>query len=71
MVRESGYLREAAVSDKIHAQLTQTQMELRTQMQELSAATGVSVDAAVQQYAAQAAAPETMSAAASSIEGVC
>lgn len=68
-VRESGYLREAVVSDKLHSQLTQTQMELRAQMRELSASTGVTLDAAVRQYAAQAA-PDAPAAGAS-IEGVC
>lgn len=58
IIRESGYAREAVVSEKIHAQLTQTQMELRQQMQDLSASTGMTLEAAAQQYAAQAAPPE-------------
>lgn len=58
IIRESGYTREAVVSEKIHAQLTQTQMELRQQMQDLSASTGMTLEAAAQQYAAQAAPPE-------------
>ena len=70
-VRESGYMREAVVSDKIHTQLTQTQIELRTQMQQLSASTGMSLDAAVQQYTAAAAAPaEAASAAGAGVEGM-
>ena len=58
IIRESGYTREAVVSEKIHAQLTQTQMELRQQMQDLSASTGMTLEAVAQQYAAQAAPPE-------------
>ena len=57
MIRESGYLREAVVSDRMAAQLTATQMELRQQAQELAAATSASLETAVQQYAAVEAAP--------------
>lgn len=54
MVRESGYLREAEISDRLAAHLTATQMELRQQAQDLAAATSASLEAAVQQYAAAA-----------------
>ena len=62
MVRESGYLREAEVSDRLAAHLTATQMELRQQAQSLTASTTASVEAAAQQYAAAGA-----SAAASAV----
>ena len=57
MMRESGYLREAEISDRLATQLTATQMELRQQAQDLAAAASSSVEAAVQQYAAVEAAP--------------
>ena len=37
MIRESGYLREAEISDRLATQLTATQMELRQQFQDLAA----------------------------------
>lgn len=52
MFRESGYLREAEISDRLAAHLTATQMELRQQAQDLAAATTTSVESAAQQYAA-------------------
>lgn len=57
MIRESGYLREAEISDRLATHLTATQMELRQQAQELVAATSASLETAVQQYAAVEAAP--------------
>lgn len=57
MIRESGYLREAEISDRLATHLTATQMELRQQAQELAAATSASLETAVQQYAAVEAAP--------------
>lgn len=50
MIRESGYMREAEVSDRLATHLTATQMELRQQAQELTAATTASMESAVQQY---------------------
>lgn len=55
MMRESGYLREAEVSDRLAAHLTATQMELRQQAQSLAASTTTSVEAVAQQYVAVAA----------------
>lgn len=52
MIRESGYLREAEISDRLATQLTATQMELRQQFQDLPASTTASMETAVQQYAA-------------------
>lgn len=63
MIRESGYLREADIADRLATQLTQTQMELRSQAQSLSAASAASLESAVQQYA-DAAAGANMEAAA-------
>lgn len=68
MIRESGYSREAEVSNRLAAQLTATQIELRQQAQELSASVTATVEAtahAAQQYtatsAAAAAAPAEIS----------
>ena len=54
IIRESGYMREAEISDRLASQLTATQMELRQQAQDLVAATSASLEAAVQQYTASA-----------------
>lgn len=54
-LRESGYLREAAVSGRLHAQLTASQLELRQQAQQLQSA--ANLDGTVRQYAAAAEAP--------------
>ena len=54
MIRESGYMREAEISDRLATQLTATQMELRQQAQDLSAAASASLEAAVQHYTAAA-----------------
>lgn len=55
MIRESGYIREAEIDNRLQSQLAETRMELRAQAQALSGALEPSVDAAVQQYAAQTA----------------
>ena len=65
MIRESGYMKEAEVSDRLASHLTATQMELRQQAQEVAAATTTSVESAVQQYtstAASASAPVAVEA---------
>ncbi|RKI65622.1 hypothetical protein D7V91_13985 [bacterium 1xD42-67] len=54
MIRESGYLREAEVDDKVQSQLSAAKLALRDQMQELSDRFQPSVEDAVQQYAASA-----------------
>jgi len=64
--RESGYLREAHLDNQLQDQLSAAKLELREQMQELSASVHMSVDAAAQQYAA-AASPEASSAPAPEI----
>ena len=52
-IRESGYIREAEMDNRTQEQLSAARLELRNQLQELTAATtGVSAAAAVQQYAA-------------------
>lgn len=63
MIRESGYMREANIADRLATQLTETQMELRSQAQSLSAASAASLESAVQQYT-DAAAGANMEAAA-------
>lgn len=57
MIRESGYLREADVDNRLQDQLQATRMEMRRQMEDLSAETQTAVDAAVQQYASASAQP--------------
>ncbi len=52
-LRESGYLREAEIDNRLQAQLTATEMELRQQTQELAESFISSQDAAIRQYAAQ------------------
>ena len=54
MIRESGYMREAEISDRLATQLTATQMEMRQQAQQLASSMTASVEAAAQQYAAAA-----------------
>lgn len=65
-IRESGYIREAEMDNRTQEQLSAARLELRTQLQELSASTaGVSTGVAAQQYAAAqavAAAPEIAAA---------
>lgn len=57
-IRESGYLREAAVDNRLQDQLSAAKMELREQMRELSQSVQPSVESAVQQYAAAAVQPD-------------
>lgn len=57
MIRESGYLREADVDNRLQDQLQASRMEMRQQMADLSAGQQTAVDAAVQQYAAASAQP--------------
>lgn len=64
MIRESGYLREAQVSDRLATQLTATQMELRQQAQQLANAMSTSAESAAQQYTATASAAVSAEAAA-------
>ena len=59
MVRESGYIREAEIDNRMQAQLSTTRMELQKQAQDLAASLQPSADAVAQQYAAgSAVAPE-------------
>lgn len=71
-IRESGYLRECEIDNRLQNQLDQTRTELRLQMQQLSSAVAgsVSPEAVARQYAAQsgAAAPITGDTASVSIE---
>ena len=55
VIRESGYLREAEIDNRLQAQLAQTRLELRAQAEKLAERAAPSVEAAVQQYAAAAA----------------
>lgn len=69
MIRESGYLREADISDRLAVQLTATQMELRQQAQQLANTTAASVETAAQLYTAAASAEAAAPAAGLSVEG--
>ena len=52
-IRESGYIREAEMDNRTQEQLSAAKLELRNQLQELTAATaGVPAGVAAQQYAA-------------------
>ena len=57
ILRESGYMREAAVDNRIQDQLQASRMELRQQLTGLTEQTQSTVDAAIQQYASAAAEP--------------
>ena len=48
MIRESGYLREAEVDNRLQDQLQASRMEMRQQMADLSAGTQTAVDASAQ-----------------------
>lgn len=62
-IRESGYIREAEVDNRMQAHLAATRMELQKQAQDLSASLQPSAEAVAQQYAASgAAAPESPAA---------
>ena len=66
MIRETGYLREAEIDKRFGAFATQTQMELRRQVQAIVPGPSVSPEAAALQYtatAAQAPAPAPAPAA--------
>ena len=57
IIRESGYLREAAVDNRMQDHIAASKQEMRAQMEQLTAQTQTAVDAAVQQYAAASAEP--------------
>ena len=57
IIRESGYLREAEVDNRMQDHIAASKQELRDQMRQLSQQTQSQVDAAVQQYAASSAQP--------------
>lgn len=56
MIRESGYIREAEIDNRMQAQLSAARMELQKQAQDLTASLQPSADAVAQQYAAGSAA---------------
>lgn len=62
-IRESGYIREAEVDNRMQAHLAATRMELQKQARDLSASLQPPVETVAQQYAASgAAAPESPAA---------
>lgn len=67
-IRESGYLREAEVDNRMQSQIAAVDMELREQAQKLASSLQPSMEAVAQQYAADSAAmalPEELPPAAS------
>lgn len=62
MIRESGYLREADVDNRMQDHIAATKQELCRQMEQLAGTTQTAVDAAVQQYTAAAASTESVPA---------
>ncbi len=58
LLRESGYIREAEVDKRLHAQMDAADAERREQFQAVSDAAGHAQDAAITRYAAQAASLE-------------
>ncbi len=53
MIRESGYIKEAEIDNRMQDQIAKTEMELRQQMQTLSESFQIPTDTAIQQYTAQ------------------
>ena len=68
MIRESGYLREADIDNRMQDHIAATKQEMRQQMEQLTESTQSAVDAAVQQYAAAAASTEPAPAPEISVE---
>ena len=58
MLRESGYIREAEIDNRMQSHIAATQMELRSQAQALTASLQPSPEAAAAGYAAAEAVPE-------------
>ena len=52
IIRESGYIREAEIDNRMQAQLSATRMELQKQAQDLAASLQPSPEAVARQYAA-------------------
>lgn len=57
MIRESGYIREAEVDNRMQTHISSVQMELRKQAQDLASSLHPPAEAAARQYAAAAAPP--------------
>jgi len=56
MLRESGYIREAEVDNRMQSHISAVEMELREQAQSLASSIQPSIEAVAQQYAADSAA---------------
>ena len=56
MIRESGYIREAEIDNRMQAQLSATRMELQKQAQDLASSFQPSMELVAKQYAADSAA---------------
>ena len=57
MIRESGYIREAEIDNRMQTHISSVQMELRKQAQDLASSLHPPVETAARQYAAAAAPP--------------
>lgn len=57
-MRESGYIREAEIDNRMQSQLSAADVKLREQIRSMTASIQPSANAAAQQYAAASAAPE-------------
>ena len=57
MIRESGYIREAEIDNRMQAHISSVQMELRKQAQDLASSLHPPAETAARQYAAAAAPP--------------
>lgn len=63
LIRESGYLRETEIDNRLQDQMAATRMELRAQSQALAEQFGPSMEQVSQEYAAQAGMTDTAPAA--------
>ena len=57
MIRESGYIREAEIDNRMQTHISSVQMELRKQAQDLASSLHPPVETAARQYAAATAPP--------------
>lgn len=67
-IRESGYLREAEIDNRLQGQLAATRMELRQQAEALAASVKPSLETAIQGYGAQTAPEAPLPAAEGGID---
>lgn len=68
-LRESGYIREAEIDNRMQSHFAAAEVKLKEQVQSLTASIQPSVDAVAQQYAAVSAAPEVPAAGEIDVQG--